>query len=118
MLYQIVWLKATATGTIIRKLLRRWIWTQMNNQRKFEPYAELSNEAYENFNAKLLDGQDAYGQIENDEKVTVSFNKDVTKTEDSQNSSTNLYSTSLIPERLPWNCRDYRKSHWETVNGF
>ena len=38
-----------------------------NNRCKFEPYAELVDEVYENFNAELVDNQDAYGQIESDE---------------------------------------------------
>ena len=43
-----------------------------NNRRKFEPYAELVDEAYENLNAELVDNQYAYGQIENDETDTAS----------------------------------------------
>ena len=39
-----------------------------NNRCKFEPYAELVDEVYENFNAELFDNQDANGQIESDEK--------------------------------------------------
>ena len=41
-----------------------------NNRHKFEPYAELVDEAYEN--AKLVDNKDAYDQVENDETVTAS----------------------------------------------
>ena len=72
-----------------------------NNQHKFEPYAEFIDEAYENVNAKLVDNQDVYGQIENDETVRASYNKKATETDDPQNSSANLYSASLIPEIPP-----------------
>ena len=74
-----------------------------NNRCKFEPYAELVDEVYENFNAELVDNQDAYGQIENDETITASYNEDATETEDSENSSANLYSASLMPEIPPNN---------------
>ena len=74
-----------------------------NNRCKFEPYAELVDEVYENFNAELVDNQDAYGQIENDETITASYNEDATETEDSENSSANLYSASLMPEIPPDN---------------
>ena len=74
-----------------------------NNRRKFEPYAELVDEAYENFNAQLVDNQDAYDQVENDETVTASCNEDATEREDLENSSANLYSTSLMPQIPPDN---------------
>lgn len=48
-----------------------------DNQRKFEV-----DEAYENFNVELVDNQDAYVQIENDEAITASCNED--ETDDSQ----------------------------------
>ena len=38
-----------------------------SNRCKFEPYVELVDETSENFNAELVDNQDAYGQIESDE---------------------------------------------------
>ena len=62
-----------------------------NNRYKFEPYAEL------------VDKQDVYGQIEKDETVTASYNEDPTEIEDSQNSSANLYSVSLMPKIPPDN---------------
>ena len=58
-----------------------------NNQCKFEPYPELVDEASENSNAELVDNQDAYGQIENDQTITTSYDEDATQTDDSQNSS-------------------------------
>ena len=72
-----------------------------SNRCKFEPYVELVDETYENFNAALVDNQDAYGQIANDETIAASYNEDATETEDSENSSANLYSASLMPEILP-----------------
>ena len=60
-----------------------------NSQCKFETYPELVDEAYENFNAKLVDNQDAYCQIENDQTITTSYNEDATQTDDCQNSSAN-----------------------------
>ena len=74
-----------------------------NNRRKFEPYAELVDKAYENFNAELVDNQDSYGQIENDKTFTLSHNEDETETEDSENISKKLYSASLMPEIPPDN---------------
>ena len=74
-----------------------------NNQRKFEPYAELADEAYENFNAELIDNQNAYGQIENDETITASYSEDSTERDGYQNSSENLSSSSLMPEIPPDN---------------
>ena len=74
-----------------------------SNRCKFEPYVELVDETSENFNAELVDNQDAYGQIENDETITASYNEDATETEDSENSSANLYSASLMPEIPPNN---------------
>ena len=74
-----------------------------NNEHKFEPYTELVDEAYENFNTELVDNQDSYGQIENDESVTASYSEEAKATEDSENSSANLYSASLMPEIPPDN---------------
>ena len=68
-----------------------------NNQRKFEPYAELVDEAYENFSAELVDNQDTYGQVENDETIMASYNEDAIERDDSQNSSENLSSSQLMP---------------------
>ena len=74
-----------------------------NNRRKFEPFAEIVDETYENVNAELVDNQDAYGQIENVETITASYNENETEAEDSENSSANLYSVSLMPEISPDN---------------
>ena len=77
--------------------------TVHNNQQKFELYAELVNEAYENFNAELVNNQDAYGQIENDQKIIPSCNEDATERDDSQNSSANLSLLHLMLEMPPDN---------------
>ena len=44
-----------------------------NNIQKFEPFADLVDEAFANYNENLVNNQDAYGQIENDETQQPSF---------------------------------------------
>ena len=51
----------------------------------------------------LVDNQDVHDQIETDETVSTSCNEDATEEEDSQNSSSNLHSASLISKIPPDN---------------
>ena len=48
------------------------------NRLRLEPYADLIDEAYTNWNAELVSNQDAYGQIENFETSGASYNEHVT----------------------------------------
>ena len=55
------------------------------NRLRFEPYADLVDEAYTNLNAELSSNQDAYGQIENFETNGASYNEHVTCIENNEN---------------------------------
>ena len=60
------------------------------NKQKFEPYADIVEEAFANFNHNLQPNQDPYGQIENDEFEDTSFSD---KNESTSNVNTNEYSS-------------------------
>ena len=69
-----------------------------SNRCKFEPYVELVDETSENFNAELVDNQDAYGQIESDE---TDHTMKLQKKQDSENSNGNLYSSASLMAEIP-----------------
>ena len=54
------------------------------NRLRLEPYPDLIDEAYTNWNAELVSNQDAYGQIENFEANGASYNEHVTGIENNE----------------------------------
>ena len=63
------------------------------NRQKFEPYANIVEEAVANFNHNLQSNQDSYGQIENDKTEDTSF---CDKKENATDANTNEYSAVLF----------------------
>ena len=62
------------------------------NGLRFEPYADLVDEAYTNWNAELVSNQDAYGHIENFEANGASYNEHLTCIGNNENRSISNFS--------------------------
>ena len=62
------------------------------NGLRFEPYADLVDEAYTNWNAELVSNQDAYGHIENFETNGASYNEHLTCIGNNENRSISNFS--------------------------
>ena len=65
------------------------------NKIKFEPYSNLADEAYSRYNAKMLESQDPFTQIENDETGEAVCSDD----QDDENTDSNI--NSAVPIFMP-----------------
>ena len=65
------------------------------NKIKFEPYSNLADEAYSRYNAKMLESQDSFTQIENDETGEAVCSDD----QDDENTDSNI--NSAVPIFMP-----------------
>ena len=73
------------------------------NRLRFEPYADLVDEAYTNWNAELVSNQEAYGQIENFETDGASYNEHLTCIGNNENRSISNFSFgSFLPQILTY----------------
>ena len=70
------------------------------NKIKFEPYGDLVHEAYSRYNANMLNSQDPFGQIENDEigEAVCSNDQDDENTESNRNSEIPNFMPRIIAD--------------------
>ena len=69
-----------------------------SNKQKFEPFADIVDEAFANYNENLVNNQDPYGQIDNDETEQTCEDTDENESNSSDTSVNNALPNNMPPQ--------------------
>ena len=68
------------------------------NKIKFEPYGDLVDQAFSQFNENSINNQDPHSQVENDEKSEAEYLNDPEDTETNQTSAISNFMLQVLPD--------------------